>query len=310
MNSTATLRTLNKLAGRYIPANSTAISPPIAALDCIAYFYTAERNGVVKSFAIGYGGKRTKPDFHYSFKDEVAAREYVAKWFCDRAEAESIRAEWRAKAAADKCRTVADVRAKAARNGSISAADTAICLRATLAREFPGVKFSVTSENYSMGCAVRVDWTDGPAENDVDKIADRFTFADFDGMIDLKTSVDRWLAPDGSMSLAHAEGSEGSKGCTPEAIGDPHHPGVVLVTGGAHYVTTSRHLSPALKTELARKVCGKYGVAMPESFADESEFERWANSVRVDGTGPDFTCGWQYLNNLIHRASTGALQIN
>jgi len=301
MTSSKSLRKITKLIGRYIPDGATACETP-PGLDCIAYIYTAARNGVVKWLGIGYGGKRTKPDWHYSFPNEAKAREYIGQWFVDRMAAAKSRADYQAGRKAEKCRTVADVLEKAKRNGSISAADTAICLRAALAAKFPGFKFSVTSENYSMGCAVRVHWTDGPIENDVEAIADDYSFAGFDGMIDLKYSVDRWLAPDGSMSLAHSEGTEGSRGVHGESIGDPHHPGAVLVTGGAHYVTTSRTISHAVKLELAAKVCAKYLIAMPESFATETDFERWLNTTRADV--PAFQNGGvSYLNQMVWRES-------
>ncbi len=49
--------------------------------------------------------------------------------------------------------------------------ETAKKIRAALKAAFPQVKFSVRSDSFSMGSAVRVKWTDGPTEKQVEKIA-------------------------------------------------------------------------------------------------------------------------------------------
>ncbi len=76
----------------------------------------------------------------------------------------------------------------------LSAAETAVMVRAALKRNFPGVKFSVRSHTYSGGASIRISWTDGPRTSSVDAIAQRFAGADFDGMQDLKTSKTTILA--------------------------------------------------------------------------------------------------------------------
>jgi hypothetical protein len=67
------------------------------------------------------------------------------------------------------------------------AAMAAKAVRAALKAAFQGTKFSVRSENFSMGNAVRIGWTDGPAYEAVDAIAQKFTAGDFDGMTDSYT---------------------------------------------------------------------------------------------------------------------------
>ena len=57
-------------------------------------------------------------------------------------------------------------------------------LRKLLARELPGVKFSVVSDSFSMGNSVDCHWIDGPTSAQVDKFADLFQECDFDGMDD------------------------------------------------------------------------------------------------------------------------------
>ena len=66
-------------------------------------------------------------------------------------------------------------------------AKTAKMIREALKELFPGVKFSVTSKNYSGGNSVTASWTDGPTSDVVDRAIDRFQSGDFDGMNDLYT---------------------------------------------------------------------------------------------------------------------------
>lgn len=63
-------------------------------------------------------------------------------------------------------------------------AQAAKLIRAELTKAFPGAKFSIRSESFSMGNAVRISWTDGPAFEAVDAIAQGFTSGSFDGMTD------------------------------------------------------------------------------------------------------------------------------
>jgi hypothetical protein len=49
--------------------------------------------------------------------------------------------------------------------------ETATKIRAALKAAFPGTKFSVRSDSFSMGSAVRIRWTDGPTEKQVEKVA-------------------------------------------------------------------------------------------------------------------------------------------
>lgn len=68
------------------------------------------------------------------------------------------------------------------KNNSLVAA--AKNIRIELARVFPGVKFSVKSERFSMGNAVRVSWTDGPTTAQVEDITGKYDAGSFDGMTD------------------------------------------------------------------------------------------------------------------------------
>jgi hypothetical protein len=68
-----------------------------------------------------------------------------------------------------------------------AAAVGAANLRKALARQWPGVKFSVRSEYFSGGCAISVRWSGGPEWKEVDVFSDKFQTADFDGMDDSTT---------------------------------------------------------------------------------------------------------------------------
>lgn len=91
-------------------------------------------------------------------------------------------------------------------------------LKRVLAREFPGVAFSVKSDSYSGGDSIDVHWTDGPTQAEVDRLCDLFQECDFDGMQDLETS---------------------RQNVFPELF------------GGASYVQPSRHVSFARHLEAA-----------------------------------------------------------
>ncbi|MEC0259354.1 LPD29 domain-containing protein [Paenibacillus lautus] len=69
------------------------------------------------------------------------------------------------------------------------AADTAKKIRKILKEQFPGVKFSVRSDTYSMGSSVHVSWTDGPLKTDVEEEICWMQSASFDGMTDMETTV-------------------------------------------------------------------------------------------------------------------------
>ncbi len=125
----------------------------------------------------------------------------------------------------------------------MSCADTAKLLRGHLRREFPGVKFSVRSSTYAGGASIDVSWADGPTDGDVDAVAGSYAGARFDGMIDMASYVQHWLEEDGTVTLAHDGGTEGSRGSRSERFGSRRTAGAVLVHLGADYVHTSRRLS-------------------------------------------------------------------
>jgi hypothetical protein len=65
------------------------------------------------------------------------------------------------------------------------AAECAMKIKQELKSKFPGVDFSVRSENYTGGDAVRIAWLDGPTEAQVDNVVGKFKEGHFDGMNDI-----------------------------------------------------------------------------------------------------------------------------
>lgn len=256
----------------------------------IAWFTESPR-----PLAIAYGGKRNKHDWHHAFSTPEEMHARIDAWLTGLVESAKAKADRRKQYLADKCRTVADVYAKARNKGGITPADAAICLRAVLARTFPGTRFSVTSDR-----CLDVSWTDGPSVKEVDAIAKQYSFDGFDGMIDMRYSISRWLSADGSMSLAHNEGTTGSMGIVSESIGSRHAPEAVEVRYGPDFVFTHRAISPEIKRDLCGRVCRMFGVTMPDRFDDPHGFERFLNQTTIDGA---------YLCALVYQASTGALKL-
>lgn len=91
---------------------------------------------------------------------------------------------------------------------------------------FPGVKFSVRTSSFSMGNDMRVSWTDGPTEKQVNEIISKYAAGSFDGMIDLYTY----------------DNDEFNK-----------------LYGSAKYVSASRSYSESFLTKIAQIVIAEYG---------------------------------------------------
>lgn len=64
-------------------------------------------------------------------------------------------------------------------------AAAAKCIRQELKKDFPKDKFSVTSQYYSMGNSVNINWTDGPDYKSVEKIYYKYQYeCKFNGIED------------------------------------------------------------------------------------------------------------------------------
>ncbi len=92
--------------------------------------------------------------------------------------------------ALEKTKEIADIREKrkldAAGNKKLSGhAAAAKAIRNELKNTYPEIKFSVTSESFSMGNSVHISWYDGPTTNEVDSIVKKYQYGHFDGMTDM-----------------------------------------------------------------------------------------------------------------------------
>lgn len=77
---------------RYVPENSTTIENE--ELKLTVYLYT-NYNG--KPTAIAYSGKSSKPDFHFSFKDEARRIEFINDKINNRLAIKKSNDEWKEK---------------------------------------------------------------------------------------------------------------------------------------------------------------------------------------------------------------------
>lgn len=64
-------------------------------------------------------------------------------------------------------------------------AQTAKAIRLELKKDFPGIKFSVTSQSYSGGNSVAIEWIDGPTSEQVGKVVYKYQYGHFNGMEDI-----------------------------------------------------------------------------------------------------------------------------
>ena len=114
-------------------------------------------------------------------------------------------------------------------------------IRAELKAAYPGVKFSVRTERFSMGNAIRVGWTDGPNTAQVEAIINKYKAGSFNGMEDIyEYSLSDWN----------------------EAF------------GSGKYITTSRGQSVSLVESGIAIVCKRYG-AEPISVEEYKNGAAW-----------------------------------
>lgn len=137
----------------------------------------------------------------------------------------------------------------------ISAKDVGKLVKARLAAEFPGVKFSVTSDYNS----VNIHWDGFPMQASVEAITRCYKFGGFDGTIDMEYSSEGWLLPDGRIAPASCKGTRGQRGAVPEFATDCPQPGAVLVRGGATYVFANQYIPAEAWAEAILSVSSERG---------------------------------------------------
>lgn len=175
--------------------------------------------------------------------------------------------------------------------------EVAKLVRKALKARFPATRFSVRSDSYAGGASIRVGWVDGPTETEVREVTQAYAGAGFDGMIDLKVYAEHWLHPDGTVTLAHREGTTGS---FTEIIGDPIGPTAELVRFGADYVPTQRSISPEWREEILALLEAASGRAIPRDSGEWStqlplHITREGEVLRM--VDSEVT----YVNDLVHR---------
>ena len=154
--------------------------------------------------------------------EEIAERQ---RKFAEQREEKKREAE---KKADQVKRLAADYRKKCpwakADDGKMSShARAAKNLKKELSLAFPGIRFSVRSDSFSMGNSIDVKWTDGPTTKQVDAIAGKYQQGSFNGMIDL-------------YEYDHSAESDA----------------VSIVFGQSKYVHTSREFTDGLQAKLMR----------------------------------------------------------
>lgn len=134
----------------------------------------------------------------------------------------------------------------------IHTVEAAKMLRKRLRDEFPGIKFSVRCESYSMGSHMNVCWTDGPTSRQVSEIAAPYSGTRFDGMIDMSYHCDSWLLPDGRVVYAGSNGTEGSRGSVPKSWTEKPHPDAKMVSFLGSTPSCTRTISPDFEAACGR----------------------------------------------------------
>lgn len=144
----------------------------------------------------------------------------------------------------------------------IGVVETAKLIRVQLKKNFPGVKFGVRSEQYSMGSSINIHWTDGPTRESVEKIVNPFCGGRFDGMIDLAYNVQSWLLPDGSAAFGKSSGTGASRGSDPGYDNPAPCEGARLVDFAADHIFCNRGYSELSMLKACLAVHEKYGLPL------------------------------------------------
>ena len=140
-------------------------------------------------------------------------------------------------------------------------------IRAELKAAFPAIKFSVRTERFSMGDAIRIGWTDGPNTAQVEAITKKYKAGSFNGMEDIyEYRQSDWMDAFGS----------------------------------GKYITTSRDYSASLIESGIAIICNKYG-ADPISVEEYKKGAAW----RWEKPGSNVRLG-EELNRILFKLSRAA----
>jgi hypothetical protein len=128
--------------------------------------YESEVSGQKRPFLVVFKGKAGKPVSNYYYRSvfERATAVEGKKAMADRYEVRKAEMKKAPPSEAARC---------------------AIAIRTELKANFPGVKFRVRCDNFSMGNSVDVNWTDGPTEEAINSLIRKYQYGHFDGMVDM-----------------------------------------------------------------------------------------------------------------------------
>lgn len=125
------------------------------------------------------------------------------------------------------------------------AAKVAQAIRKELKANFPQIKFTVRSENFAGGDAVRISYQNGVPTEQIHSITDKYQYGSFDGMQDLYETTNR-------------------REDIPQA----------------KYVQVQRSISADVREAIKNDIAQRFGIENP---ADEAEWQRvfrsWSNQV-------------------------------
>lgn len=140
-------------------------------------------------------------------------------------------------------------------------------LKIELERSFPGIKFSIKSKSFSGGDSIDISWTDGPLQEEVEKISGKYQEGNFDGM---------------------------------EDIYNYNHAAFPEVFGGAKYVMESRHESAELTKSVALNLGFKVedfdqwgNIAPSANLTTEQEQMIYREARKTPGKMPEKATGPQ-----------------
>lgn len=139
----------------------------------------------------------------------------------------------------------------------VDVAEAARMLRPILRRAFPGVKFSVRIDRYSIGASISIAWNDGPTRDQVEQITNGFKGSRFDGMDDLQYGADSWYC---TTHGARAAATWGTGDDRSKPISSRCCDNAELVHFGSGYVSTNRALSPKFTAQILTHVLDNAGL--------------------------------------------------
>ena len=175
---------------------------------------------------------------------------------------------------------------------NLTCAETAKLVRKDLKKHFPTIKFGVRSDSYSIGAAIRINWTDGPTEDQVESVTSVYESKGFDGMIDLAYGKTSFILPSGEVCHGNSQGSEGSGGMDPTRERELP-PGAKEISFGSDYVTLSRDISIDLEFEVAEKLALQHNIKEPIEIA-ETEYGKYIKY-------PNVMIWNDWFNTVVHR---------